>query len=104
MSGYPPGTAAEENLACCHVCLGLAPVEEGHCSLCGSRLHLRIPGSIERTVALLITAALLYVPANVLPIMTTEQLGRPLDSTILGGVAESFDPRLLWDRSGAEDE
>jgi paraquat-inducible protein A len=37
-------------------------------------------------MALLITAAVLYIPANVLPIMTTDQLGRSTDSTILGGV------------------
>ena len=46
--------------------------------------------SLARTVALVITAAILYVPANVLPIMTTEQLGRASDSTIMGGVV------LLW--------
>jgi paraquat-inducible protein A len=33
-----------------------------------------------------VTAALLYIPANVLPIMTTTQLGSAEDSTILGGV------------------
>ena len=37
-------------------------------------------------MALVATAALLYIPANVLPIMTTAQFGRPVDSTILGGV------------------
>jgi paraquat-inducible protein A len=37
-------------------------------------------------MALVMTAIILYVPANVLPIMTTDQLGRSTDSTILGGV------------------
>jgi paraquat-inducible protein A len=37
-------------------------------------------------VALIATAILLYIPANVLPIMTTTQLGTAMDSTILGGV------------------
>jgi paraquat-inducible protein A len=46
--------------------------------------------SVARTAALGVTAAILYIPANVLPIMTTEQLGRSIDSTILGGVV------LLW--------
>jgi paraquat-inducible protein A len=49
-------------------------------------LHLRKPASLQRTVALIVTASLLYIPANVLPIMTTSQLGRPIESTILGGV------------------
>jgi paraquat-inducible protein A len=41
---------------------------------------------VQRTVALLITAVILYVPANVLPIMYTDQLGRTVESTIIGGV------------------
>jgi paraquat-inducible protein A len=77
-------------LATCHTCLKVAPASEGHCPRCGARLHLRLADSLHRTMALVATAAILYVPANVLPIMTTEQLGRPTDSTILGGVV------LLW--------
>jgi paraquat-inducible protein A len=86
MTAFPENTAAAEGLACCHICYKLAP-ESGHsCPRCGSALHLRAPNSLQRTVALLITASILYIPANVLPIMTTEQLGRSIDSTILGGV------------------
>jgi len=80
------GTAAAEGLACCHVCLKLAPQAMHDCPRCGAALHLRKPNSLQRTVALVVTASLLYIPANVLPIMTTEQLGRAMDSTILGGV------------------
>ena len=86
MSGFPAGSAAARGLACCHVCYAVAPVEGHACPRCGSALHLRTPESLQRTVALLITASLLYVPANVLPIMTTSQLGRDIESTILGGV------------------
>ena len=49
-------------------------------------LHLRKTESIQRTIALIVTACVLYIPANVLPIMTTTQLGQPEGSTILGGV------------------
>jgi len=86
MSAFPAGTAAAEGLGCCHVCLKLAPEALHRCPRCGSALHLRKPDSLQRTVALVVTAALLYIPANVLPIMTTEQLGRSIDSTIIGGV------------------
>ena len=86
MSAYPPGTAAAAGLSCCHVCGRLSPAALHECPLCGSGLHLRTPHSIQRTVALVVTAALLYIPANVLPIMTTTTLGRATDSTILGGV------------------
>ena len=41
--------------------------------------------SIQRTWALLITATLLYIPANLLPIMHTEMFGRDEPSTIIGG-------------------
>jgi paraquat-inducible protein A len=87
VKGFPAGTAAAAGLASCHVCFKLAPVSEGRCPRCGAALHLRIPASLQRTMALLLTATVLYVPANVLPIMTTSQLGSaPIESTILGGV------------------
>ena len=85
-ASFPAGTAASEGLACCHICCKLAPATLHECPLCGASLHLRKPDSIQRTVALLITASLLYIPANILPIMTTTQLGSGLDSTIIGGV------------------
>jgi paraquat-inducible protein A len=86
MRPFPAGTAAAEGLAGCHLCLKLAPASQHRCPRCGASLHLRKPDSLQRTVALTVTAALLYIPANVLPIMTTDQLGRAMDSTILGGV------------------
>jgi paraquat-inducible protein A len=86
MSGFPAGTAAAEGLASCHVCFKVAPEALDRCPRCRARLHLREPNSLQRTLALVATASLLYIPANVLPIMTTEQLGRATDSTIIGGV------------------
>ncbi len=65
MSGIPQGSAASLGLACCHVCYKLASEEEHRCPRCGSALHLREPDSIQRAVALLITAIVLYIPANV---------------------------------------
>ena len=49
-------------------------------------MHLRQPDSIQRTLALLVTACLLYIPANLYPIMYTDQLGTTETSTIIGGV------------------
>jgi paraquat-inducible protein A len=46
--------------------------------------------SIQTTWALLFTSVLLYIPANILPIMHTNILGSDEPSTILGGVI------LLW--------
>lgn len=46
--------------------------------------------AIQRTWALIITSIILYIPANVLPIMNTRLLGQNDPSTIIGGVL------LLW--------
>jgi paraquat-inducible protein A len=86
VTAYPADSAAARGIACCHVCLKATPVALHRCPRCHAKLHLRLPDSLQRTVALLITAAILYIPANVLPIMTTDQLGQSVDSTILGGV------------------
>ena len=59
------------------------------CPRCGSTLEVRKPNSIGRTWALLTAAVLLYVPANVLPVMQTHTiLSRAESHTILGGVVE----------------
>lgn len=79
-------TAASRDLAACHLCCKLAASDLHHCPRCGTSLHLRKSNSIQRTLALLITACLLYIPANLYPIMITEQLGVSEGSTILGGV------------------
>jgi paraquat-inducible protein A len=49
-------------------------------------MHQRKAGSLQKTLALLITACVLYVPANVFPIMLTDSLGSTEPSTIMGGV------------------
>ncbi|AZD18034.1 MULTISPECIES: paraquat-inducible protein A [Pseudomonas] len=60
--------------------------DEQICTRCGALVHARRPNSIMRTWALLITAAILYIPANVLPIMTVTSLGQGDPSTIMSGV------------------
>lgn len=79
-------TASSRGLASCHLCLKLVSSELHDCPRCGATIHLRKANSLQRTVALLITASILYIPANVLPIMITDQLGQSTESTILGGV------------------
>jgi paraquat-inducible protein A len=80
----------KSGLAVCHTCLALSAVDANKCARCGSSIHPRIPDSIQHTIAYLIAASILYIPANIFPIMTTEQFGTPMDSTIIGGVI------LLW--------
>jgi paraquat-inducible protein A len=79
-------TAAARGLISCECCLALLPVPQARCPRCGSRVHLRRPDSLQHTLALLLTATILYVPANLLPIMYTDQFGVTEPSTIMGGV------------------
>ena len=58
------------------------------CPRCGSFLRHRKPDSLTRSWALLAAAAVLYVPANTLPVLTVIRLGQGAPSTILGGVEE----------------
>jgi paraquat-inducible protein A len=84
-------TASQMGLAVCHGCGGLSElipgVHEMRCRRCGAALHLRKPNSIARTWAYLIAAYIMYVPANVLPIMKTGSLFGSQSDTIMSGVA-----------------
>jgi paraquat-inducible protein A len=62
--------------------------DEQTCTRCGALVHARRPNSLTRTWALLITAAILYIPANLLPIMTINSLGQGDPSTIMAGVIQ----------------
>jgi paraquat-inducible protein A len=86
----PPLTAARAGLLACHACglLNRPPAGGGEaaCARCGARLHRRKPDSIARSWALLLAACILYVPANVLPVMETGSLFGAQSDTIMSGV------------------
>lgn len=65
------------------------------CTRCGAMVHPRRPNSILRTWALLLTAAILYIPANLLPIMTVSSLGQGDPSTIMSGVIQLVQHGML---------
>jgi paraquat-inducible protein A len=58
------------------------------CPRCGYALHARKPLSLQRTWAYLIASALAYVPANLLPMMSTSSGFRTRTHTLLGGIIE----------------
>lgn len=64
------------------------------CPCCKSVMHSRKPNSLNRTWALLITAMILYIPANVLPIMTVSFWGDGQPDTILSGVMQLLNAGL----------
>lgn len=56
------------------------------CPQCGARLRFRKSNSVARCWAFLMAAAFCYVPANILPIMTSTQVGYRQTDTILSGI------------------
>jgi paraquat-inducible protein A len=94
--------AWSDRLAACDLC---EMVHEGAaakggaviaCARCGSEVRAHKRDSIMRTSAYLLAALVLYIPANLLPVMHTRLLGSEAESTILEGVEE------FW-RSGSRD-
>lgn len=81
--------AVDHGLMLCHACGILvkkvkAPLQ--HCPRCNSQVHLRKKDSLLRTWIYLFMSMLLYIPANLLPIMQTEYIGRINNDTIMSGV------------------
>jgi paraquat-inducible protein A len=82
----------ELGLVLCRTC-GLAASRaalkmDRRCPRCESRIAHRRPFSTEMTLAWLIAGIVLYIPANLLPVMHTSGLLGEEDSTILGGILE----------------
>lgn len=83
--------AIRRGLSACHDCQLLLRLPADHhaaarCPRCGAAVHARKTDSIGRTWALLIAASILYIPANVLPVMSVTSLGRTQSDTIMSGV------------------
>lgn len=81
-------TALAQGFIRCHDCGYLSRLVDNDrfCPLCDSRLHPRLPNSLHRTTALLLSAFFLYFPANLFPIMTYTRLGVGEPHTIIGGI------------------
>ena len=84
----PVVTAAALGLEACRHCAAVwRDAKDGEpCGVCGTRLHTRKPNSLNRTWALLIAACILYIPANLLPVMVTKSFFGTQQDTILSGV------------------
>jgi paraquat-inducible protein A len=93
-----PSSAMQQGLQSCETCHLLsrpAPGEhEGRCPRCDEELVFRKPDSLQRTWAYVIAAAICYIPANVLPVLTTTTAAGADSDTILQGVV------LLWSPTG----
>lgn len=88
-------TAAQSGLLSCPACglLSAAPKREigagqaACCPRCDAAIYTRKPNSIRRTWAFLAAAYILYIPANLLPIMVTSEIfSLPQSDTIMSGI------------------
>jgi len=73
----------------CHLLCSVNPRDEqqqSRCPRCSSILHLRKPESLTRCTALLIAALVMYIPANLLPVMVVTSFGKTEGDTIMSGV------------------
>lgn len=81
-------SALKQGLVRCHDCgyVTAKTAEVQYCPRCEARLHERLPSSFQRTAALLCTGFILYIPANIFPIMTVSRFGAAETHTITGGI------------------
>lgn len=81
-------SAARAGLVGCQHCALVCAAGDSCCPRCGGDLPARKPHSLSRTTAYLVAAAALYIPANILPVLTLTRLGQGHPSTIIGGAIE----------------
>jgi paraquat-inducible protein A len=84
----------------CHACtLALpdaAPAgEAAPCPRCGTILHRRQPRALERSAAFALAGLLMLVPANVLPVLSTNSIGPATMDTVFSGVMSLY-RQGLW--------
>jgi len=78
----------DEKFIRCHICEAVNWDEEEKlfCRRCRCTLHQPKDVSFHKTLAFLITAMILYIPANFYPILISKQFGMNTESTIMGGI------------------
>jgi paraquat-inducible protein A len=90
----PPGAAGWETCTLCRLLIA-RQADAGataalHCPRCASVIRARKPNSLARSWAFVLAGYVLYVPANLLPVLTIIRFGQQQPSTILGGIRELF--------------
>jgi paraquat-inducible protein A len=91
----PPARSNPQGPRVACTCCGLVSPQRPESPRCGAWLRHRQPNSIARSWALLAAAAVLYIPANLLPVMTVVSFGQGQPDTILSGV-ESLAAAGMW--------
>lgn len=86
----PPSvvTASARGLAGCRECGRVWPAGRRNCGRCGTALGVDPVRSLSRVWAWLTAGILLYIPANLWPMLVTVTFGSREESTIVGGAVE----------------
>lgn len=89
-AGLTPGAAAaSQGAAGCSRCKAIVSIAgltgQTHCPRCGQRNVVADPRRLQATWALIITAAILYIPAMTYPVMIITEFGRASPQTIVSG-------------------
>jgi len=85
----------EIGLTSCHTCNMLNKQEQSHCSRCDNILSVRHHNSLQKSWALLITAAILLIPANIYPITMLVDRGHIRHDTIFSGITHLVHTGML---------
>lgn len=73
----------------------VAPGEVVRCARCGAVLHAGKRNSLERTLALVLAALVLFLLANAFPLLGLKEAGQVQETTLLSGVLELYQ-QDLW--------
>lgn len=72
----------------------LSPGGTARCRRCGALLYRSVPHGLDRTVAFLLASAVLYIIANINPIIGIETQGAINSTTLLGAVRALLNQNL----------
>jgi paraquat-inducible protein A len=86
----PPDTIACKICGQIHADQALAPGTEARCRRCGARIAKRSLGSLHLTAALSLAALILYLPANIFPILRLNMYGASTENTVWDGCVRLF--------------
>jgi paraquat-inducible protein A len=83
----------------CHACTLALPnaaprFEAAPCPRCGATLHRRQPHALARSAAFALAGLVMLVPANVLPVVSTNLMGQARTDTIWSSVVALYDDGL----------
>ncbi len=70
--------------------------QAANCPICHSTIFEHKEDSISRTLVLSLTGLFLYLPANLLPVMTLEILGQKNSNSMVNGVQQLFEQGFWW--------